>query len=203
LRARRDSSVSSSFFTRPVAGYNDFMTSQTDTDRRLDFGRAGMWWQITRTTADTAGEYFEALNVINPNFDGPPLHVHPHAEESYAVTQGVLDVCVAGTWLKLGAGESVTVPPGTPHTLRNTSGGEVRLVNVHRPAMEFERFFRRLHALCAAGQVTLPPRGLGATIRLSMLFTAHKNEIVSIKPPAAAMRLLARIGRLLGYRLPP
>jgi hypothetical protein len=26
--------------------------------------------------------------VINPGFAGPPLHVHPHAEESYAVIEG-------------------------------------------------------------------------------------------------------------------
>jgi hypothetical protein len=51
--------------------------------------------------------------------------------------------------------------------------------------------------------VTLPPRGFAAAVRLSMLFTAHRREIVSVKPPPVAMRLLARIGRLLGYKLPP
>jgi mannose-6-phosphate isomerase-like protein (cupin superfamily) len=177
------------------------MASETG-DRRLDFGPAGMWWEITHTTADTGGEYFEAINMLNPGFGGPPLHAHPSAAESYAVTQGSLDVCVNGKWQTLKAGESVTVPAGTPHTLRNVSGAEVRLVNRHAPAMEFERFFRRLHAMAAAGQVTLPPRGFGALARISMLFTEHQREIVSVKPPAAVMRLIARVGRLLGYTLP-
>src|SRR4051812_2241534 len=97
----------------------DPMTSAAD-DRILDFGASGMWWEITRSTADTSGEYFEAINVINANFDGPPLHIHPTAHESYAVVEGTLDVCINGTWRTLSRGESSTVPPGTSHTLRNT-----------------------------------------------------------------------------------
>lgn len=147
-----------------------------------------MWWEITGSTADTAGAYFEATNVINPGFAGPPLHAHPHAEESYAVIDGVLDVCVAGTWRRLIAGESLIVPAGVAHTLRNSSAAEVRLTNRHAPALQFERFFRRLHAMAAARTVTLPPRGFGSVVRLSMLFTDHEQEIVSVKPPRAAMR---------------
>jgi hypothetical protein len=118
------------------------------------------------------------------------------------VTEGALDVCVDGEWKKLRAGESVTVPAGVPHTLRNSSGAEVRLVNVHRPAMEFERMFRRMHAMIVAGRLTLPPRGLGAMLRIAMPFREHEREIVSVKPPNAVMRTFARVGRLVGIKLP-
>ena len=47
------------------------------------------------------------------------------------MVSGTLDVCVGGEWRKLATGESVTVPAGTPHTLRNESEAEVKLVNVH------------------------------------------------------------------------
>jgi mannose-6-phosphate isomerase-like protein (cupin superfamily) len=177
------------------------MTTET-ASRHLDFGTTGMWWDVTHTTDDTAGGYFEAVNVLLAHFAGPPLHAHPHAEESYAVTEGTLDVCVGGTRRRLNAGESVTVPPGTPHTLRNTSGAQVRLVNRHAPALDFERFFRRMHAMAAAGEITLPPRSFGSLVRISMLFVDHEREIVSIKPPRAVMRGIARLGRLLGYQLP-
>ncbi len=139
-------------------------------DRILDFGPMGMWWEITQSTADTGGELFEAINVLAPTFAGPPVHVHPTAEESYAVVSGTLAVCVGGKWWKLAAGESVTVPAGTPHTLKNESGGEVRLVNVHKPAQEFERFFRRLHALAASGRVTFPLRGCDPPCSLRCCF---------------------------------
>lgn len=172
-------------------------------DRVLDFAPIGMWWEITKSTADTRGELFEAINVLAPIFAGPPLHTHPTAEESYAVVSGTLDVCVGGEWRKLTPGESVNVPAGTPHTLKNESGAEVRLVNVHKPALEFERFFRRLHALVCSCGVKLPPKGLRSAILLSMLFSEHPQELISVKPSRGVMKALALIGRLLGYKLPP
>jgi mannose-6-phosphate isomerase-like protein (cupin superfamily) len=172
-------------------------------NRFLDFGPAGMKWEVTRSTADTRGELFEAVNVIAPGFTGPPVHIHPTAEESYAVESGTLDVFVDGAWRELRAGESVTVPAGKPHTLRNPHAGEVRLLNVHKPALDFERFFRRLHALLVSGKVKgLPPRDLRSVMHLSMLFVEHKQEIVSVKPPRAVMGLMAFLGRLLGFKLP-
>jgi quercetin dioxygenase-like cupin family protein len=178
------------------------MASEVGSSRVLDFGSAGMWWEITRTTADTNGDYFEAVNVLKAGFGGPPLHAHPEAEETYAVTDGELDVCLAGTWRNLKAGESVTVPPGVPHTLRNAGAGEVRLLNTHKPALQFERFFRRMHAMIAAGELSLPPRGFGALLRIAMLFNGHPREIVSVKPPRPVIRLLAIMGKSLGYKLP-
>lgn len=172
-------------------------------DRILDFGPMGMWWEITNSTSDTGGERFEAINVIGPDFAGPPLHIHPAAEESYAVVSGTLDVCVGGEWKKVAAGESVTVPAGTPHTLKNESGDEVKLVNVHRPAQQFERFFLRLHALASSGRVSFPPKGLRSAMLLAMLFTEYPREIISVKPPRWLMKVLARLGRILGYKLPP
>jgi mannose-6-phosphate isomerase-like protein (cupin superfamily) len=186
-----------------AAGVHYDALMQPDTpDRVLDFGSGGMWWEIIRSTADTNGAYLEIVNVIRPGFDGPPLHIHPTAEESYAVTAGELDVCVAGAWRKVKAGETATVPAGVPHTLKNTSIADVSLVNVHRPAMAFERMFRRMHAMIAAGKLSLPPRGLGAMIRISMLFCEHEAEIRTVKPPHMAMRTLARVGKLLGFKLP-
>jgi quercetin dioxygenase-like cupin family protein len=172
-------------------------------DRVLDFAQIGMWWKITKSTADTGGELFEPINVLAPDFAGPPLHIHPSAEESYAVETGTLDVCVAGQWRKLAPGESVTVPAETPHTLKNDSGAEVRLVNVHKPALGFERFFRRFHALACSGKLKLPPKDLWSAILVSMLFSEHPQEVISVKPSRRMMKALAFVGRVLGYRLPP
>jgi mannose-6-phosphate isomerase-like protein (cupin superfamily) len=172
-------------------------------DRILDFAAIGMWWEITKSTAGTKGERFEAINVIAPGFAGPPLHIHPHAEESYEVQTGTLDVWVDGGWRQLGPGQSVTVPVGSAHTLRNPYPVEVKLINVHKPALGFERFFRRLHALTAARRVKLPPKSFGSLVLVSMLFVDHEQEIRSAKPPHLVMKVLAVLGRILGYRLPP
>src|SRR5439155_3029646 len=156
------------------------MTSE-EQGRILDFAPIGMWWEITKSTADTGGALFEAINVLAPGFAGPPLHIHPTAAESYEVLAGTLDVCVGDRWRQLAPGQSVTVPAGTPHTLKNGSGGEVRLVNVHKPALAFERFFRRFHALVCSGKLKLPPKDLRSVLLVSMLFSDHPQEIISVR----------------------
>lgn len=176
------------------------MSSQTQ-DRILDFGPMGMRWEITRSTSDTGGQFFEAINILAPGFSGPPLHTHPLAEESYEVLAGTLDVCVNGAWQQLAPGQSVKVPPGTPHTLKNSHATEVRLVNIHSPALEFEPFFRKLQALVIDGRMSLPPKNLQSLVLVSMLFVAHETEIRSANPPHNIMRIFAFFGRLLGYRL--
>jgi hypothetical protein len=109
---------------------------------------------------------------------------------------------MSGEWRQLGPGQSATVPAGTAHTLKNPYRSEVRLRNVHKPALAFERFFRRMQTLVADGKLSLPPKNFGSLIRISMLFVEHEHEIKSAKPPHAMMRSLALIGRLLGYKLP-
>jgi hypothetical protein len=74
---------------------------------------------------------------------------------------------------------------------------------VHRPAPGFERFFRRLHALACLGEVKFPPKGLRSAILLSMLFTEHPREVVSVNPSRRVMKALAVAGRVFGYKLPP
>src|SRR6202035_2190492 len=123
-------------------------------DRELDFHPGmEMRWVITRCTAETGGELFEATNWLDAGMAGPPVHVHPTAEDSFEVIEGALDFCVDGKWTTLRAGESATAPAGVPHTLRPANDAPVRAVNVHRPAMQFESFFREMHALIREGKI--------------------------------------------------
>lgn len=115
---------------------------------------------------------------------------------------GTLEACIDRRWRQLGPGESVIVAAGTPHTLRNTSGAAVRLLNVHSPALNFERSFRRLHALVCTRGMKLPPRYLRSAILVSMLFSDHPREITSVDPPCQLIRVLSVIGKLARYKLP-
>jgi mannose-6-phosphate isomerase-like protein (cupin superfamily) len=174
-------------------------------DRQLDF-RPGMdmRWEVTRTAADTAGELFEATNWLGRELAGPPVHVHPTAEESYEVIEGALDVCVDGEWRTLRAGESAAAPAGVPHTLRNASGEPVRIVNIHRPALQFESFFREMQSLIRQGKIKhLPPKEPRSAIYVAMLFGKYPNEIRVRKPPNGVFKALAFVGRTLGFKLEP
>jgi mannose-6-phosphate isomerase-like protein (cupin superfamily) len=141
--------------------------------------------------------------VFGPGFAGPPLHVHPHQEESYEVLCGVLDVLMDGRWREFGPGERLTVPAGTVHTIRNSHAEPMRAINIHAPALGFPRYMAALHELVHTGKVrALPPKDPRSAIYLSMLFTAHDRTLVSVKPPQRVMRILAFAGRRLGYQLP-
>ena len=83
---------------------------------RLDLSPIGAIFHVIRTSDDTNGEAFEMEWELLPHASGTPVHVHPHATESYDVLQGRLEVFIDGSWRTLSRGESASVPPGVPHT---------------------------------------------------------------------------------------
>jgi len=172
-------------------------------DRRLDFRPGmGMWWEITRSTEDTSGQLFEATNWIEPRMPGPPVHVHPTAEESYEVVEGALEVFVNGQWSPVRAGEKATVPAGEPHSVRNASDEPARIVNIHQPAQRFESFFRDMHRLIHEDKIRrLPPKDPRSAIYVAMLFGSYPDEIRTVKPPNQVFQSLALIGKALRFRL--
>lgn len=171
--------------------------------RQLDFHPGmGMRWEITRSTADTSGELFEATNWVDAGMPGPPVHVHPTAEESYEVVEGTLEVFLNGEWSSVGAGETATVPAGAPHSLRVPSDGPVTIVNIHQPALKFEAFFRDMHRLIHEGKIKqLPPKDPRSAIYAAMLFGKYPDEIRAVKPPNGVFKALALVGRMLRFRV--
>jgi glyoxylate utilization-related uncharacterized protein len=142
------------------------------------------------------------MNWVGAHMGGPPVHVHPTAEESYEVIEGALEVFVDGTWRTLGAGEVATVPAGTPHTLRNPTAEPVRLLNIHRPAMQFESFFREMNALIREGKIKrLPPGEPRSAIYVAMLFGKYPDEMRVTKPPNGVFKALAMLGKALRFKL--
>ena len=170
-------------------------------NRVLDFGGFPGRWEITRSTKDTSGEYLEMrFEIETVPEDGPFVHTHPNAEESYEVLSGVLEVYEDGEWMEVAAGEKHTVPPDTPHTFRNKT--PVELINVHEPALQHEKFFRRFHQLVTERGVSLPPEGLNDIVLIAMLTTEHEDDVYAMSPPHWVFKGLAAPGRLFGYQLP-
>ncbi len=188
--------------TRPAAQPNQNRSTTAPHGAVLDFNpTVGMVIEGAPPN-DPETEPWQVTMTFAPGFGGPPLHVHPNQEESYDVQSGVLDVCIDGRWREVRPGERVTVPAGTPHTIRNLHTEEMRAINVHAPALDFPHYMAGLHELAHSGKVrALPPNDPRSVIYLSMLFTAHKQSLISVKPPQRLMQILAFIGRRLGYQL--
>ena len=175
--------------------------NNTEHSRILDWGGFPGRWEITQSTKDTEGKYLEMhFEIEGTTGDSPPLHIHPEAEESYEVLSGMLEVNVDGEWKQIPAGEKHSVSPGTPHTFRNKKSVEV--INVHKPALGYEHFFRRFHKLVTEEGVSLPPKSFKSLVLMGMLFEDYEQEILSVKPPQFVMRSLAKVGNILGYQLP-
>jgi mannose-6-phosphate isomerase-like protein (cupin superfamily) len=179
------------------------MNATAPSTARLDFNPTVGMVVEGAPPDDPERDPWQVTMVLAPEFAGPPLHVHPHQEESFAVLSGVLDVCIDGQWRELGPGEHITVSAGVPHTIRNLHREEMRALNVHVPALGFPDYMAGLHELIHTGKVrTLPPKDPRSVTHLSMLFTAHERTLVSIKPSQRSMRILAFVGHRLGYQLP-
>jgi quercetin dioxygenase-like cupin family protein len=170
---------------------------QQPTAAVLDFRPgADMIWEIIRTD-----DVFETINTVAAHTGGPPVHMHPHAEESYEVLEGVLEVFLDGAWRTLGPGDKLVVPPGAAHTVRGHSDLPAKIVNIHRPALEYEAFFRQFHRLVSTGAVKLPPKDPGSLLYFGLLFSAYPELQRTVKPPQSVFNLLARLGRTLGLGL--
>ncbi|RRB06829.1 cupin domain-containing protein [Larkinella rosea] len=53
--------------------------------------------------------------------NGTALHTHSDEEEYFSVEYGELEIFAGDRWIRLTAGQSLTIPAGTCHTLRNRS----------------------------------------------------------------------------------
>jgi hypothetical protein len=136
---------------------------------------------------------------LAPGASGTPVHVHPHATESYDVLQGRLEVFIDGSWRTLSRGESASVPPGVPHTFRNPDATVTRVRNVHAPAMRFGEYFGTIHRIVASGSVAHDRMTPKAMLYLAAVMMRFRSEIVSVRPPHFVIALSALVATMLGY----
>jgi quercetin dioxygenase-like cupin family protein len=167
----------------------------------LDLGPLGMSFHIKKTAAETDGRSLEMEWELSPRTGGTPIHVHPSATESYEVVEGAFDVYVDGVWRTLSKGDRVVIAPGVAHTFRNASDTPVRVYNSHVPAMRFGEYFEGLYRIANSGTISSQRMTASAILYLSVLMINFKDEIRSVSPPYSAMKVLASVARLLGYRV--
>jgi mannose-6-phosphate isomerase-like protein (cupin superfamily) len=66
------------------------------------------------------------------------LHLHRESEEIYHVTAGEGLMTLGDNAFSIDAGDSVCIPPGTPHRVKNTGGDELVILCCCAPAYRHE-----------------------------------------------------------------
>ena len=155
---------------------------------------------LLRSHAETGGEYVEMEWVLPPGAFAPPPHRHPTQVEEYEILEGRLDVMVGGHWRELGPGESASVPVNADHTFRTAGAHPVRVRNVHRPGSHFDEFIEKQYRFAVSPRFKGLKRPSTAIV-MAMVWREHADLLVpSNRLLSSAVAVLARIGRMLGYR---
>jgi mannose-6-phosphate isomerase-like protein (cupin superfamily) len=139
------------------------------------------------TSQDTRGALLAFDDLLLVGYISPPEHVHPRQEEHFEVISGSLGVRAPGQDQVLSAGESVAIPPGTPHTIWNAGGGgETHIVVEFRPALQTEAFFETMFALARAGKTNQQ----GSPSILQFASGAKTYGMYVTSPPIAVQKIL-------------
>ena len=85
-----------------------------------------------------------------------PIHVHAHDDETIYMLEGSMCAVIAGQEHLIGAGESVFLPRGIPHQLRNDSGEPSHYLLLCTPS-GFEGFLQECGHVLAPDERPQPP----------------------------------------------
>lgn len=99
---------------------------------------------IRQRPESASSSFFEFEAVLPPRLPGPPAHWHLREHETFQVLEGTLHVRLGPRRFDLGAGQSVTVPPGTVHAFSNPTDSPVHIVTRESPAGPLEQQLRLL-----------------------------------------------------------
>src|SRR3954454_10234288 len=140
-------------------------------------------------TMSTGGELLRFAFWMRGGASSPPLHVHPRQEERIEVVNGSVRSVSGGGERALGPGDTISTPPGEPHTIGPAGEDAVEMIVEFRPALGFEGFIERTFALDRAGH--LNAKGRGSPLRLATA-RPHEAEFFVPRVPIGLQRAILR-----------
>jgi quercetin dioxygenase-like cupin family protein/uncharacterized protein YndB with AHSA1/START domain len=167
----------------------------------LEMEPLGVRMEVLRSGEETGGELFEMEVTGRPRGFLDQRHIHPDQTERIEVIEGRMKVGMNGREHILSEGQSIEIPPGTPHTQVPIGAGEGRIRITASPAGRTAAFLKRLDELCREGQFMragFPRPVAGAELVLEFSGTGH-----AAAPPLRVQRALARTVLALGRPLRP
>ena len=158
--------------------------------------------RFLKRSADTGGELLAFELTVGPHGFVAAPHIHGVQEERFRVESGTICFRIGSRESSATTGESLVVPPGTPHAWWNPSDEPARVLVEFRPALRTETFFRQFFGLARDGKVN--SKGLPRPLQLAVTALEFQREVRLARPPLFVQRVLftplALLGRLRGHR---
>ncbi|MHB0768268.1 cupin domain-containing protein [Bradyrhizobium sp. 5.13L] len=133
------------------------------------------------------------------------VHVHPAADEHFAVKSGRVKFVVDGREQVVDAGGAVTVLRGRPHYFANVGDDNAELEVSFTPAQQHLRFFANFVTLTVKQPKWFSSAGDPNFLLVALVLHAYRNHMylagVPIWLQQVLFAVLAPIARLAGYRL--
>jgi len=152
---------------------------------------------LQRTAAQTGGRLLAFELRLAPGGRVPASHSHPAQEERFTVVEGRLRFRLGRRSPVLGAGDTVSVRPGTAHRFANPGPAAARVLVEVRPALRMQELLETAAALGAAPRplhLVLFLREFAAEVRAPLLPWA----VAAVTRPLAW--LASACGLDAGYR---
>jgi mannose-6-phosphate isomerase-like protein (cupin superfamily) len=133
------------------------------------------------------------------------LHIHPGADEHFAVKSGRIKIVVEGREQIVESGETAVVPRGKPHFFANAGDGAAELEIEFRPAQQQLRFFANFATLAAHRTEWFSSKGDPKFLMIALVLHTYRDHLYLAGPPIFLQKfifaMLAPLARLCGYRM--
>lgn len=110
---------------------------------------------IRLRSEDTAG----ALSIVEFSLPagamGAMPHIHHGHTEEFVIVAGEVTFDMPPSKEVVGAGGTVSVPPGVAHGFRNAAAVPALIIGLFRPG-GYENYFREVHEMVVAGHIPTP-----------------------------------------------
>lgn len=129
------------------------------------------------TGDETDGRLVEMRVTYHARSPFPPPHLHPSQTETFVVEEGEMMVRLDGHESTLRCGNTLVVPPGSVHQMRNATGAPTIVNWKVEPALRTTEFFVASHAIEA-----------GSLLDRALLLSSYRDVSPCDSTPAGDRR---------------
>jgi quercetin dioxygenase-like cupin family protein len=162
----------------------------------------GEWIQYTAIVGDSDGQVVRFTWRSVPG-GVIPEHIHPRQQEQFTILAGQARFTLDGQEHLAGAGETIVVPAGVPHSVANPGPAEIDGIVERRPALQAKEFHEAVAGLAADGKTT-PAGAPKNPLQLGATFWHFRHESRVTSPPLWVQNLILpplwALAKLFGMR---